>query len=399
MDARRILDLPAPDRTGAQKATLLKWYRTQDDEWRQLNRAVVSHARQEPKPEKSKVLISSEGVPAVRLHTQGPDFYEKTYFLRRGDLNQKQGEAPAGFLQVLMRAPDAEKRWKTGPPKNARTSFQRAALAHWLTDTDAGAGPLLARVIVNRLWQHHFGHGIVATPSDFGTQGARPTHPELLDWLAGELIRNGWHLQALHKLIMTSAAYRQNDDWDEARHKIDPDNALLWRRAPQRLEGEVIRDAMLAVSGRLDRAMFGPGTLDESQTRRSIYFMIKRSKLIPMMSLFDGPDSLQSLGRRQTTTVAPQALALMNNQQVLACAAALAKRVMEETSASIFAAERAYKQALGRKPTAEEVRDSMQFIEQQIKLYQAQGKDNAERLALADFCQALFSLNEFVYVD
>ncbi|HEY2952985.1 MAG TPA: DUF1553 domain-containing protein, partial [Verrucomicrobiae bacterium] len=398
-DVLRILDLPAAGRTDAQKATLLKWYRTQDDHWRKLNGAVVQHAKQEPKPEKLKVLISSEGVPAVRLHTQGPDFYEQTFFLKRGDLNQKQGEAPPGFLQVLMRTPEAEKRWQTGPPEGAHTSFRRASLARWLTDTDTGAGHLLARVIVNRLWQHHLGNGIVATPSDFGSQGARPTHPELLDWLAGELMRDGWHLKPLHKLIMSSAAYMQNDDWDEARHKLDPDNALLWRRVPQRLEGEVIRDAMLAVSGRLDRTPFGPGTLDENQTRRSIYFMVKRSRLIPMLSLFDAPDSLQSLGCRQTTTIAPQALALMNNKQVLACAAALAQSVREESSGSLFAVRLAYRRTLGRQPTSEEVGDSLAFMEQQTDNYLAQKKEKPLHLALADFCQALLSLNEFVYVD
>jgi hypothetical protein len=395
----RILDLPATARSDAQQATLLKWYRTEDAEWRQLNRAVVEHAKKEPQPEKTKVLISSEGVPAVRLHTQGPDFYEKTYFLKRGDLNQKQGEAPPGFLQVLMRAPEAGKRWQTAPPSGAHTSYRRASLARWITDTDAGAGQLLARVMVNRLWQHHFGRGIVATPSDFGSQGARPTHPELLDWLAGELIRDGWHLKPLHKLIMTSAAYMENDDWDEARNRLDPDNALLWRRAPQRLEGEIIRDAMLAVSGRLDRTRFGPGTLDENQTRRSIYFMVKRSKMIPMLSLFDAPDSLQSLGCRQTTTIAPQALALLNNKQVIASASTFAKSVMAETSGPLGAVQRAYLRALGRAPSKEEIWDSSQFIQQQTEVYTSEKKERPMDLAVADFCQALFSLNEFVYVD
>src|SRR5580765_767391 len=126
------------------------------------------------------MLVSSEGIPAVRNHTQGPDCYEKTFLLNRGDLNQRQAEAVPGFLQVLLRAPDAEKRWEAHPA-NARTPFHRAALANWLTDADAGAGHLLARVIVNRLWQHHFGRGLVSTPSDFGAQGDKPTHPELLD--------------------------------------------------------------------------------------------------------------------------------------------------------------------------------------------------------------------------
>src|SRR5262249_28234691 len=156
------------------------------------------------------------------------------------------------------------------PPKGWRTSYQRLALADWVTDVDEGAGALLARVIVNRLWQHHMGRGIVATPSDFGTQGERPTHPELLDWLAGELIRNGWRLKPIHKLIMTSKAYMQSSANDPARAKIDRDNKLCWRFNRRRLEAEIVRDSMLSVSGLLDENMFGPGTLDESMKRRSI---------------------------------------------------------------------------------------------------------------------------------
>src|SRR5438477_8879644 len=287
VEVNRILNIPPTERTAEQRASPLKWYRSQDKQWGALNEAVVAHARKEPKPEKVKMLISSEGVPAVRLHTQGPDFYDKTWFLTRGDLNQKQEEASPGFLQVLMRAPDQEKHWKQSVPAGAHTTFKRAALADWLTDVDSGAGQLLARVIVNRLWQHHFGRGIVATPSDFGAQGEKPTHPELLDWLAGELIRDHWELKPIHKLMLASATYQQNGDMEAKREKIDPDNRFLWHRAPQRLEAEVIRDAILAASGRLDETQFGPGSLDEGMRRRSIYFTIKRSKLIPMMVQFD----------------------------------------------------------------------------------------------------------------
>ena len=151
-----------------------------------------------------KAMVCSEGVPAIRFHTQGGDFLPQTHFLKRGDPNQKDGVATQSFLQVLMpNAPDAEKRWQVAPPAGWRTSYRRRSLANWMTDVDAGAGRLLARVIVNRLWQHHFGRGIVATPSDFGNQGDKPTHPELLDWLAKELIDSGWKLKHIHKLMMT----------------------------------------------------------------------------------------------------------------------------------------------------------------------------------------------------
>src|SRR5262249_47991285 len=148
----------------------------------------------------------------------------------------------------------------------------RTALAEWLTDVDQGAGRLLARVTVNRLWQHHLGRGIVATPSDFGSRGEPPTHPELLDWLATELIARGWKLKEMHKLIMSSAVYLQSSHADEAHMNTDRDNKLFWRRPGQRLEAEVVRDNLLSLGELLDPAMFGSGTLDEASRRRSIYF-------------------------------------------------------------------------------------------------------------------------------
>src|SRR5439155_9975072 len=138
-----------------------------------------------------------------RLHTQGADFFNETFFLRRGDPDQKERVATPSYLQVLMSGAGQEQRWRSEPPKEWRTSYRRRSFASWITDVKAGGGTLLARVIVNRLWQHHMGRGIVATPSDFGTRGTPPTHPELLDWLAAELIRNGWHLKPIHKAIMS----------------------------------------------------------------------------------------------------------------------------------------------------------------------------------------------------
>src|SRR5581483_9850995 len=161
------------------------------------------------------------------------------------------------FLQVLMRTPDEEKHWQVAPPPGWRTSYRRRSLANWITDTEHGAGALLARVIVNRVWQHNMGTGIVATPSDFGFQGERPTHPELLEWLAQELIDSGWRLKPLHKRIMTSAAYMQGTQYDKSRAKLDDEDRYYWRRVPRRLEAEIIRDNLLAVSGTLDTKQFG----------------------------------------------------------------------------------------------------------------------------------------------
>ncbi|MEX0713975.1 MAG: DUF1549 and DUF1553 domain-containing protein, partial [Pirellulales bacterium] len=383
-----------------ERALLMTWYRPLDAEWQRLNEAVVEHARLAPRPKLAKVLVSSEGVPAVRLHTQGADFYDPTYFLRRGDPNQKLDVARQGFLQVLMRSPEGESRWQQPPPEGWRTSYRRRSLANWLTDTEYGAGNLLARVIVNRLWQHHLGRGIVGTPSDFGTQGEPPTHPELLDWLAAELIREGWRLKPIHRLLMTSSVYMQSDQVNESALAADRDNRLFWRREPKRLEAEIVRDSMLAVSGELDRTMYGPGTLDPEQKRRSIYFFVKRSQLIPMMVLFDAPDSLQDIANRPTTTVAPQALMLLNNGAVRGYARRFAERI-DEPGASGWqtAVSRGYRIALAREPAEEELAEAAAFLDEQSASYQVSGKENARRLALADFCQVLLGLNEFVYVE
>ncbi|MEI6534165.1 MAG: DUF1553 domain-containing protein, partial [Verrucomicrobiaceae bacterium] len=394
-EARTALDTAVAQRTGAQHAALLKWYRTQDAEYRKLDAAVSAHTAAEPKPQKVKALISSEGVPAVRNHTQGPDYFEQTFFLSRGDLNKKQGEASPGFLQVLASAP--EDHWIATPPAGTRTPWRRAALAKWLTDKDAGAGNLVARVIVNRLWQHHFGRGLVTTPSDFGAQGDKPANPELIDWLASELIRSDWKLKRMHQLIMTSAAYMQSAQTDAARRTADPDNTLISRHPRQRLEGEIIRDALLAVTGALDPTPFGPGTLDAGMKRRSIYFQIKRSQLPPMMITFDAPDTLSSLGQRSSTTVAPQALLLMNNAQIRSSAHAWAK-----TLAALpvnDAVKRSYLTALGRPPADQELAMAAAFLQTQSESYKTAGKGDAMELALTDFCQSILSLNEFVYVE
>ena len=231
----------------------------------------------------------------------------------------------------------------------------RVALADWITDEEHGAGHLLARVIVNRLWQHHLGRGIVATPSDFGSQGVAPTHPDLLDYLAAELIRGGWKLKPIHKLIMMSAVYRQSGESDAVATKTDPDNLLWWRRGARRLEAEVIRDALLAVSGSLDKKMFGTGSLDESNPRRSVYLRVKRSNLIPFLQLFDAPDSIQSIGHRDVTTVPPQALSMMNSPLVRQLAEKFAKRIhTRPNTRPEKVVHDAYNLALSRPPTDSE---------------------------------------------
>ena len=345
-----------------------------------------------------KIQVTAEGFPHTKHHADDrgfPHFYPKTYVLSRGDVNQKQAEAEPGFLAVLMRDGKGADYWRAEPPSGSThpSSYRRAALARWLTDTDHGAGQLAARVIVNRVWQHHFGRGIVATPNDFGAQGEPPTHPELLDWLALDLVRNGWTLKRLHKLIVTSSVYMQDSRSDEARARVDRENSLYWRQSPRRLEAEPIRDALLAVSGRLDPAMFGPGTLDPNQRRRSVYFTIKRSQLIPTMMLFDWPEHLVSIGQRSVTTTAPQALLFLNSSLGRASAEGLAARISGDNTASV---RDAYRLCFGREPDADEARLSASFLDRQADAYRREGKPEA--LARVDLCQSLMSMSEFIYI-
>lgn len=389
------------ERSADQTRLLLAWYgSTYDPEWQRLNRAVLDHASAAPRPKLLKSLISSEGLPALRLHTQGDDFLEKTHFLRRGDPDQKVAVADQGFLQVLMPEGTDLARWQDPRPEGWRTSYRRRTLANWLTDAEHGAGSLLARVIVNRLWQHHFGTGLVSTPSDFGVRGAPASHSELLEWLAAELVRGGWKLKPIHKLILQSAAWQQSARYDEAKAQVDRDNRLLWRKSPRRLEAEVIRDSVLAISGLLDPTQFGPGTLDESSRRRSIYFTVKRSRLMPMLQTFDAPDALSSVGERSTTTVAPQALLLLNNPQTRAAARSLASRVQSKAGSDPHSqVTQAYQFAVSRGPVDEELADGVAFITQQTESYRQAGTPNPDVMALADYCQVVMCLNEFVYLD
>ena len=350
----------------------------------------------------TKVQVTAEGFPHTKHNADDrgfPHFYPKTFVLRRGDVAQKMGEATPGVLRVLTRGAKDLASWKVEPNSacQAGARFQRAALAEWLTDVDSGAGRLAARVIVNRIWQHHFGKGIVATPNDFGTQGGRPSHPELLDWLAARLIENGWRLKPIHRLIVTSAVYMQDDRYDDARAAIDRENSLLWRRTPRRLDAEPIRDAMLAAAGRLEERMYGPGTLDPAMTRRSVYFFIKRSKLIPMMMLFDWPEHLVSIGQRSTTTTAPQALSFLNSDLARRCGEGLAGRVaaLGDSAAEVALA---YRIAFGRRPTEAEGRFAAGFLAAQRSAYVRANRPDPGRLALVNFCQALIGMNEFIYI-
>jgi hypothetical protein len=373
----------------------------------ELSSTHQANAANKPKAGVVKALICSEGLPPQKLNSQGPEFFDTTFFLERGDPNRKRGPVNQGFLQVLTNAPEQERRWQAAPPAGWRTSFRRKALTAWLTDVNHGAGALLARVVVNRIWQHHFGQGLVSTPSDFGRQGSAPTHPELLDWLAAELIRNQWRLKPIHRLIVTSATYGRSSVADPASQSLDPGNRWLAHYPRRRLEAEAIRDAILAVSGRLERRMYGPGTLDENQPRRSVYFTVKRSRLIPMMVLFDAPDALQGLAVRSNTTVAPQSLWLMNSPLVRRAGEDFARRVQcppdgERPIAAARSAHawilRAYLMALGREPSGAELAAAIAFVTDPAQGREVGPSPSNPPAGLTDFCHVMLCLSEFLDV-
>jgi hypothetical protein len=372
------------------RPSIVRWLRRFDKQVDEVYGAVERHAKEEPQPKLVDVFSAQSG--------RGGD----VHFLIRGEVEKKREVAKSGFVQVLMNHADAEQRWLAGAPvskdKKAAPTDPRVGLAHWITDAEHGAGHLLARVIVNRLWQHHFGRGLVATPNDFGAQGDAPTHPELLDHLARELIQGGWKLKPIHRLIMTSAVYQQSGAADPARVQADPHNRLVWRQPTRRLEAEAIRDAVLAVAGTLDRKMYGPGTLDGNSPRRSVYLTVKRSQMVPLLQMFDVPEALQSIGERSVTTAPTQSLAFMNSPFVRNAAQKFAERLRPTSEASLSQAiEQAYLIGLSRRPTDAEQQRMLAFVERQAESY---GKTpQAREQALVDFCQVMLCLNEFIYVD
>jgi hypothetical protein len=309
--------------------------------------------------------------------------------LFQGQLNEPREEVVPGLPSILDPNPAA-----IPAVLRPKSTGRRTALANWIASPQ---NPLTARVIVNRVWQSYFGTGLVATPNDFGFAGAQPANPALLDWLAQEFVREGWSLKKLHRLILTSAAYRQ------ARPE-----------APRRLSAEQLRDAMLAVSGRLQESQGGPpmwpalpedvlkanpAFLDDNKEKtkgwypsppdklnvRSIYLVQKRTVPVPMMATFDLPDNATSCGRRITSTVAPQALTLLNNPFVVECATSFAERVsadaVKEPNAQIT---RAFAMALQRTPTPDEAASCEKFLGTHT---------------LPELCRALMNLNEFAYVE
>jgi hypothetical protein len=368
-----------------------------------------------------------------------------SHLMIRGDFRRKGPEVVPAFPRIA----NADAGTVAAPTAGGASSGLRTQLARWITSP---GNPLAARAIVNRLWQYHFGRGLVETPSDFGTMGSAPSHPELLDWLAGELPRQGWSLKRMHKLILSSAVYRQASrpalaDWsDESRaimaanwrktRQVDPENRLLARMSTQRLEGEAIRDAMLAAADRLSPRRGGPGvrprlpaevtaTLlanqwktspdEDDHRRRSIYLFVRRNLRYPLFEAFDRPDTNASCPRRNRSTIAPQALILLNSEFSLAAARDLAEYVLSHAGADAKAqVTLAYERTLGRSPAPEELATALKFLETDAARLKDSSRSKEDLAlptsfrestdpyagaALTDFCLALFNLNEFIYLD
>jgi hypothetical protein len=322
----------------------------------------------------------------------------KTFVLRRGELRNPGDEVQPGWLTILSPGCREEPAPVKAPVVN--TSGRRTALANWIASPNH---PLTARVMVNRLWQHHFGKGIVATPNDFGVRGMAPTHPELLDWLATEFVERGWSVKQMHRLMLLSATYQQSTTAAPDTVKKDPTNALIGRMNRLRLEGEIIRDSLLFLSGRLNLKAGGPGVFPPippeaasggkdwkasadpaDHVRRSVYIFARRNLRFPFLEPFDVPDSNQSCPGRERSTTAPQALALLNAPDVTAAAKALAQRLEREAETTDERIARAYYLLMGRAPTAVESRLARGFLAE---------------APLSELCRALFNVNEFIYLD
>lgn len=333
--------------------------------------------------------------------------------LVRGDPTRPAGEVGPDVPVVLRQLPFPK------PKPAAHSTGRRLALAEWIASPK---NPLTARVIVNRVWKHHFGEGIVSTENDFGIMGDSPSHPELLDWLASEFMANGWRLKPLHRLLMLSRVYQMSSQFNDNSARVDAVERLHWRRRPTRLEAEVVRDAALSIAGELNLAMAGPSVFPpipravlEGQSmpgqgwaksdaagirRRSIYIFVKRAVRPPELDLLDFPDTTMSCEQRPVSTVAPQALTMMNGDFFAARAAAWAKRLLRERPDALGRIDLAFRLAYGRAPEPAEKTLAAEFLSRRSAPNDSKPKldsSRAQEAALAEMCLVLLNANEFVY--
>jgi Protein of unknown function (DUF1553)/Protein of unknown function (DUF1549)/Planctomycete cytochrome C len=339
----------------------------------------------------------------------------ETHVFHRGDHRQPGPAVKPADLRIA--APEGERFEIADADPKASSSGRRLAYARQLV---TGKHPLVGRVLANRVWLNHFGRGLVETPADFGALGARPTHPDLLDWLADELVRQGWSLKRLHKLIMTSTVYRQSSRRDPAKEAVDSENTLLGRFPLRRVDAESLRDRILQVSGRLDRTLFGPpvpvvensvGLVDpaDDSSRRSLYIQVLRTKPVSLLATFDAPVMTVNCDRRIPSTTPSQSLMLMNNDFVLNHAARLARRLRALTEHQVRDGSRpllaqqiacAWRLVYQRPITADELSWTRAFAAEQLQALERSGAGGDQELSmLTNLCQQLLNSNEFLYVD
>jgi hypothetical protein len=347
------------------------------EKWQQLNKQLAEFAADKPQPLPTALAAADIGPNAPPTLMPG-----------------KRNTAPVepGPISVLDPQPLAI----PTPPLDARSTGRRAALAEWIVHP---SNPLTARVMVNRLWQYHFGRGLVATSSDLGHLGEAPSHPELLDYLASRFVDQDWSVKSMHRLMMHSAAYRQSSDPHhvaEGANK-DPANRLLWRQNLRRLDAEQIRDAILAATGELDLTVGGPSA-DAKEPRRTIYTKLFRNKRDPLLDVFDVPDGIASMPQRNMTTTPLQALLLINSPWMVERAGKLAASVTESPASDAEVARALYERLYGRLPDAEETGLVTAFLEQSGS---GAGEESAaaRQRAVVDLCHTLLNSNEFLFVD
>jgi hypothetical protein len=390
----------------------------QRPDYDRLLREVATVETRKPTPLPRAIGLREEGAEAP-----------KTFLLGRGELSNRGEEVVPGYPIILSAA-------KTPPPIAATptSTGRRTALAQWVASPE---NPLTSRVLVNRVWQHLFGRGILPSPSDFGVRGESPTHPELLDFLATAFVSGEanagplaplpsalstsqpWSIKRLIRFIVTSNAYKQSSVASSEALRKDPENELFSRMNRKRLEGEAIRDTVLAISGRLNPKLGGPGVFPPfpvealppkenawpvskdpaDHTRRSLYTFARRNLQFPALEVFDAPDSNASCSRREVTTSAPQALSLLNAPEMGEHARALAARINREAATDAERVAHAYRFALGRQPSPRELKLGEEFLQKQSTLLQTSGTASPAATALSDYCLALMNLNEFIYVD
>lgn len=406
---RAARELPDGKRTAEQKSllaahpslnlsagVLYQYNQAAADELKKDQERVSAKRAQKPVEDFVSVLNEQTGVRP------------ETHLFHRGDYRQPKQTVKPGDLTIA--APDGQRFEIKDAPPGAPSTGRRLAFARHLT---SGSHPLLGRVLVNRVWLHHFGRGLVDTPGDFGILGGRPTHPELLDWLADELVRGGWSLKHLHRLIMTSTVYRQTSARDPSKDAVDGANALLGRYAVRRLDAEAVRDTMLYVSGRLDETLYGPpvAVVEDSvglvnpandSPRRSLYLQVRRTHPVSLLTAFDAPAMTLNCERRDVTTTPAQSLMLMNSDFVRNSAEAVANKVRSRTPSRTlddqFAAT--WRLVYQRAITPEELDWARDFAAQQRKiLARTKASGDHDHLLLTNLAQQLLNSNEFLYVD